>query len=92
MGASPTPVLTLSKYALNTVFYEKKKEIRVTASPLVGVVPDYSVMVMEQSNNPQIDYEITVYRPDSPNYPLWEAACNQTMPGGGQKPRKFGWF
>lgn len=92
LGASPTPVLTLSKYALNTVFYEKKKEIRVTASPLVGVVPDYSVMVMEQSNNPQIDYEITVYRPDSPNYPLWEAACNQTMPGGGQKPRKFGWF
>jgi hypothetical protein len=92
LGASPTPALTLSKYALNTVFYETKKEIRVTASPLVGVVPDYSVMVMEQSNNPQLDYEITVYRPDSPDYPLWEAACNQTMPGGGKKPRKFGWF
>src|SRR5690606_13423863 len=60
LGASPTPALTLSKYALNTVFYETKKEIRVTASPLVGVVPDYSVMVMEQSNNPQLDYEVTV--------------------------------
>lgn len=92
LGASPTPALTLSKYALNTVFYEKKKEIRVTASPLVGVVPDYSVMVVEQSNNPALDYEITVYRPDSPDYALWEAACNQTMPSGGQKPRKYGWF
>lgn len=92
LGASPTPILTLSKYALNTVFYEKKKEIRVTASPLVGIVPDFSVMVVEQSSDPQLDYEITVYRPDSPDYPLWEAACNQTMPGGGHKPRKFGWF
>lgn len=91
-GAPTTPIMTLSKYPLNTVFYDKRKEIRVTASPLVGVVPDYSVMVMEKSSDPSVDYDITIFRPDSPDYPLWEAACNQTMPSGGKKPRKFGWF
>ena len=91
-GRSPVPVLTRSSYALNTVYYERKSEIRITASPLVDVVPDYSVMVMERSSTPGTTYDITIHRPDSPEYPAWVAACNQTMPGGGKRPRKYGWF
>jgi hypothetical protein len=85
-------VLLRSNYALNTVYYEAKSEIRITASPLVGSVPDYSVMVMQRSMDPSIDYEVVIHRPDSPDYGAWLAACNQAMPGGGKAPRKFGWF
>lgn len=91
-GLDPKPKLTLSKYPLNTVFYEKNREIRITASPLVGAVPDYSVMVMEKSEDPTIDYSITIHRPDSPDYPAWVAACNQVMPSGGKQARRYGWF
>ena len=91
-GAPAKPILSLNKYSLNTVFYETKKEIRITAAPLVGVVPEYSIMVMEESQDPNIDYNITIFTPDSPEYIYWELACNQVMPGGGKKPRKFGWF
>lgn len=91
-GKSAPPTLTLTAYALNTVYYEKKSEIRITASPLVGTVPDYSVMIMRISDVPGIDYDIVIHRPDSPDYVAWVAACNQSMPGGGKAPRKFGWF
>ena len=87
-----TPKLTLPSYPLNTVFYKKKGEVRITASPLVKEVPEYSVMIMEKSNDTGIDYEIVVHTPDSPEYAAWEAACNHKMPGGGKKPRKYGWF
>lgn len=91
-GAGPLPVLVLPKYSLNTVYYKPKKEIRITASPLVGVVPEYSVMIMERSSAPDIDYEITIHTPDSPDYQAWVATCNQAMPGGGKEPRKYGWL
>lgn len=91
-GANPQPMLVRLDYALNTVYYEKKSEIRITASPLVGIVPDYSVMIMRRSEIAGVDYEMAIHRPDSPEYGLWLAACNQTMPGGGKQPRKFGWF
>ena len=91
-GAAPAAVLTLNSFALNTVYYEKKSEIRITASPLVRIVPEYSVMIFELSDSPDITYEITIHTPDSPKYSAWVAACNQTMPGGGKKSRKFGWF
>jgi HKD family nuclease len=91
-GAEAAPALTLNNYALNTVYYAAKSEIRVTASPLVGVVPDYSIMIIRASETLGIDYEIVIHRPDSPEFSAWLAACNQTMPGGGQTPRKFGWF
>lgn len=91
-GAAATPQLILSAYPLNTVYYERNSEIRITASPLVDVVPDYSIMIMERSDDPEIDYEITIHRPDSPDYDSWFAACNQSMPGGGKAPRRFGWF
>lgn len=91
-GAKPAPVMTLSNYPLNTVYYEKNKEIRITASPLVGVVPEYSVMIMEPSDVPEVSYEITIYTPASPHYTRWEEVCNQRMPSGGKKPRRYGWF
>ena len=91
-GEKPEPAMTLSRYRLNTVYYEKRKEIRITASPLVEVVPEYSVMIMERSSAPEISYEITIYTPDSPDYAGWVEACNQRMPSGGKVPRRYGWF
>jgi hypothetical protein len=91
-GASNTPILTRTAYALNTVYYEKKSEIRITASPLVGVVPDYSVMIISKSSVTGIDYEITIHTPSSPDYGAWVATCNQQMPSGGSTPRRFGWI
>jgi len=91
-GAARGPLLTLSAYQLNTIYYEMKSEIRITASPLVSLVPEYSVMIIEPGEASGIDYEITVHTPDSPDYPAWVAACNQTMPGGGRQPRKYGWL
>ncbi|HEV7601594.1 MAG TPA: phospholipase D family protein [Bradyrhizobium sp.] len=91
-GAKTAPLLALTDYGLNTIYYSKKSEIRITASPLVGVVPDYSVMIMQQSEMPGIDYDITIHTPASPDFGPWLAACNQKMPGGGAAPRKFGWF
>ncbi|GAA5496832.1 hypothetical protein Rhal01_03019 [Rubritalea halochordaticola] len=89
---SEEPILVLNEYKLNTVYYEKKSEIRITASPLVKLVPEYSVMIMEPSTKSGIDYNIVIYCPNSPHYKEWVDACNQEMPGGGKTPRKYGWF
>jgi hypothetical protein len=91
-GAKLEPLLVLPDYALNTVYYEKKSEIRITASPLVSLVPDYSIMIIQKSETPNIDYDLIIHTPQSPDYASWLAACNQQMPGGGQTPRRFGWF
>ncbi len=91
-GAKPDPLMTLSRYRLNTVYYERNKEIRITASPLVEIVPEYSVMIMERTSALEIDYEITIFTPVSPDYRRWVGACNQRMPSGGKEPRKYGWF
>jgi HKD family nuclease len=91
-GAPADPLLVLQNYLLNTVYYEKNSEIRITASPLVSLVPEYSVMIMRRSDEPGIDYEMIIHTPDSPEYEDWVAACNQQMPSGGKKPRRFGWF
>lgn len=91
-GQNLSPLLTLTGYGLNTVYYETKSEIRVTASPLVGVVPENSIMIIQRGETAGIDYEITIHTPASPDYNSWLAACNQQMPGGGKTPRKFGWF
>jgi hypothetical protein len=91
-GAGGALLLKEDAYSLNTVFYEPKKEIRITASKLVSVVPDYSVMVITPGETVGIDYELTIYTPISPDYASWLASCNQEMPGGGKTARKFGWF
>jgi HKD family nuclease len=66
-GSAPAPVLSLNDYALNTVYYEKKSEIRITASPLVAVVPDNSIMIMSKGETLGTDYDIVIHRPDSPD-------------------------
>ena len=91
IGVGGDAILTLSKYHLNTVFYEAKSEIRITASPLVGIVPEYSIMIMEPGEE-DVDYEITIFVPGNPEYNDWLNACNQVMPSGGSAPRHFGWF
>ncbi len=83
---------TVAKYPLNTVFYETKAEIRVTASPLVPHVPEYSILVMSPSEEPGVDYDMQVFTQASPDFASWLALCDQEMPGGGKAPRKFGWF
>jgi len=93
IGRNNKILLELPAYELNTVFYTKKSEIRVTASPLVSVVPPYSVMIMYFSEAPGIDYELNIYTPQAPEYRKWIGICNQKMPGGGKdEPRRFGWF
>lgn len=80
-------------YALNTILYTTNSEIRITASPLVDIVPAYSVLVMTLSPVDEIDYEMNIFTPESPSYAAWVAACNQVMPSGGKdQPRRFGWF
>ena len=91
-GAGRSPVLIRPRYSLNTVDYERKREIRITASFLVGVVPEYSVMIMERSSESDISYDITIHTPESSDYQAWVDSCNQSMPGGGKEPRKYGWF
>lgn len=91
-GKDLESVLALRLYALNTVYYAPKSEIRITASPLVELVPEYSIMIIELSATSGVDYEIAIHRPDSPQYGTWLVACNQTMPGGGRTARRYGWF
>ena len=91
-GSGGKLLLYLPEYDLNTVYYEPKSEIRITASPLVELVPEYSIMIIQQSHNPDSDYEILVHTPDSPAYGTWLSTCNQQMPSGGKEPRHFGWF
>ena len=91
-GAQQEPTFVRNGYPLNTVYYERNDEIRVTAAPLVPVAPEGSIMILERSEVEGVDYEITIHRPDSPDYETWLARCDQRMPGGGQTPRRFGWF
>jgi len=91
-SAETEPILTLKKFALNTVYYERNREIRITASPLVGTVPEYSIMIIDKSNDDELMYDITILTPDNSAYTSWVEACDQLMPSGGKQARKFGWF
>lgn len=91
-GAANVILIKLSKYPLNTVFYDTKSEIRITAVPLVKHVPEYSIMLMSLAEEFDIDYHITIFTTDSPEYLKWLPNCNTVMPGGGKTPRKYGWF
>ena len=73
IGKDGREVLLLPSYPLNTVYYEKKSEIRITASPLVSVVPEYSIMIMEQSDDQEKDYDIVIHTPSSPDFEQWLA-------------------
>lgn len=85
--------LTRIGFNLNTVFYEKKSEIRITFSPdLREAIEPYSMMVMRQTEEAH-DYDLEIFNPGSDRYREYLAACNQTLPSGGSKqPRRMGWL
>ena len=91
-GEAGEVVFEAKKFQLTTVYYQAKSEVRVTSLGISEHAPELSIMVMELSDEEEIDYEICVYHPDCPQYPDWLAVCNQRMPGGGSEPRRFGWF
>lgn len=82
----------LHPFSLNTVYYDKKHEIRITVPPdVAATIPAHSIMVMRQSE--RCDYEIEIYAPGSAAYAGYLQRCNQTMPSGGRAtPRRFGWL
>ena len=90
-GATGAVVFQVEEFELTTVYYGTNSEIRVTSLGISENAPELSIMVMELSENEGIDYEISVYHPDCPQHPAWLAVCNQAMPGGGARPRHFGW-
>lgn len=92
-NGKPIPHLEILNFALNTVLYSTKSEIRVTVSPsLAHAITPYSVLVMTKLSGPQ-DYDMEVYLPGSQDFANYLAVCNQTLPSGGaQQPRKMGWL
>lgn len=90
-GDKGTQLLSLEKYALNTVFYEAKGEIRITASPLVSLVPEMSLLLIKRLDG-DIDYEYIIHTPQSPRFNELLDLCTKKMPGGGKEPRKYGWI
>lgn len=84
----------LNNYPLNTVYYDKKSEIRITMPPnIIRITPPYSIMVMAFSQEEGIDYDILILVPGSQQYQNYLISCNQEMPSGGNAtPRRFGWL
>jgi|SRR3954464_8742105 len=86
-------VKTKEDYALNTIFYEAKAEIRVTFSTDIRTkISPMSIMVMRKAE-PPFDYDIEIYNPGSNEFKMLLASCNQTLPSGGApQARKMGWL
>lgn len=89
-----------SQYQLNTIYYTKKSEIRITITPSIlkdlnvaSIKTNYPILVMSLSSEPECDYELDFYEFGSPVYDNYLAICDQTLPSGG-KPvaRKMGWI
>ncbi|RNF83870.1 restriction endonuclease [Lysobacter psychrotolerans] len=84
-------LVTQLAYALNTVYYKPKSELRVTmTSAIRDHISNLSILHM-QIGSGGVDYIMDVYNPGSADYAMLLASCNQTMPGGGSAPRLFGW-
>ena len=88
-----------TQYNLNTVFYEKKTEIRITITPSIldglnyNNGTDYPIMVMSNSEMDGCDYDLHFYAKGSTEYDSYLEICDQSLPSGG-KPvaRKMGWI
>ena len=83
-----------NNHNLNTVYYSTKSEIRITVPPdVVHNTPPYSIMVMQVSNEDNLDYELLIYPDGTQEYQNYIQVCNQTMPSGGSpRSRRFGWI
>lgn len=87
------------RYNLNTVYYEKKAELRITITSalLEGLGyssgTNYPIMVMRVSAIPGCDYDLHFYAQGSAEYDSYLNICDQALPSGG-KPvaRKMGWI
>ena len=85
---------------MNTVYYTRNKEIRVTFDPeLRRIITSlsataFSVMVMTKNlDTPPPDYTISIYTPGSQEFQDYLAVCNQVLNSGGrQQPRRMGWL
>lgn len=87
-------------YSLNTVYYEKKSEVRITITPEIlralnvsAITTNYPILVMRLSSTPGCDYDLDFFEYGSPAYKGYLSICDQTLPSGG-KPiaRKMGWI
>jgi hypothetical protein len=86
-------IASLPGFGLNMVYYSTKSEIRITIPPSVGQqIPSHSIMVMRETGQRGIDYDIYIYPPQSLEFTNYLAVCNHTMPSGGGVPRRFGWI
>lgn len=79
---------------LNTVYYERKSEIRITVpGEIAKAVEPYSLlMITIPKDRLDVDYEFTIFTPGSPQHKLLIGSCNQKMPGGGKRARVYGWI
>lgn len=95
-----TLVNTESNYALNTIYYDKRSEIRITITPSIlsdlkfdTTTNDYPILVITNSTIINCDYELNFYAFGSSIYNDYLSMCNQSLPSGGKAiPRKMGWF
>ena len=90
-GPTGSVIYEASNFQLTTVYYHRS-EVRITSSGISANAPEFSIMVMELSEEAGVDYEISVYHPQSPQYADWLGVCTRRMPGGGANPRSYGWF
>lgn len=87
-------------YSLNTVFYTRKSEIRITVTPAIlsalhpsAATADHPILVMRASSAPGCDYELDFFAPGSALYSSYLAVCNQQLPSGGKPvPKRMGWI
>lgn len=97
--ASGACVHAEARYSLNTVYYVKKEEIRITITPSIlaglgyGGGTDYPIMVMSNSDVSGCDYDLDFYAKGSADYNSYLSVCDQTLPSGGKPAaRKMGWI
>jgi hypothetical protein len=92
--ATGTQIVFEGAYSLNTIYYTKKHEVRVTVSSGVRrAVQDMAVLVMQANPMPGVDYDMVILNPGSSAYASYLAQCNQTLPSGGHGVgRRMGWI
>lgn len=91
-------IKTELNYALNTIYYTKKSEIRITITPsilsgLTAPANSYPLLVMRESTIIGCDYDLDFYSAGSIDYNNYLAICNQSLPSGGKSiARRMGWI
>jgi hypothetical protein len=86
--------VTLADFGLNTVYYTRKHDVRITVpTAVIAATPAMSILVMRKSLVAGLDFEMELHPPSSPEYASLLAICNQVMSsGGGAQGRRFGWL